>query len=131
MEPKLLLIPLISGFIGYITNFIAIKMLFRPKKKIFGYQGLIPKRKTILAKRLADASMRIMPKSFDHLKSIPYVGEKITDYFRKGIEEKINTLDSDEFEDIVMKTAKSEFVFIESIGFVLGFMIGLLQLLLI
>lgn len=53
-----ILAPLVGGFIGYITNDIAIRMLFRPHtaKYVFGYRvpftpGLIPKEKG----RIADA----------------------------------------------------------------------------
>ena len=46
---QLLVMILISGAIGWITNWVAIKMLFRPHKEInfglFKIQGLIPKRK--------------------------------------------------------------------------------------
>ena len=46
---QLLVMVLISGAIGWITNWVAIKMLFRPHKEInfglFKIQGLIPKRR--------------------------------------------------------------------------------------
>ena len=54
--------PLIGAVIGYITNYIAIKMLFRPleAKYIFGLHvpftpGIIPRRKTQLADALGKA----------------------------------------------------------------------------
>lgn len=40
---------LLGGLIGYVTNMLAIWMLFNPKKKIFGIQGVIPKRKNDIA----------------------------------------------------------------------------------
>jgi uncharacterized membrane protein YheB (UPF0754 family) len=46
------LIPVLAGTIGWLTNYLAIKMLFRPRTKIFGIQGLIPKRKSDLAKKI-------------------------------------------------------------------------------
>ncbi len=51
---KLLLLSIIGGFIGWITNFIAVRLLFKPLKPIhlfFGIkiQGVIPARKTELA----------------------------------------------------------------------------------
>lgn len=59
MEWSLLLGPITGGVIGYITNGIAIKMLFRPLKPvyIFGKQipftpGLIPKEKERIAKSI-------------------------------------------------------------------------------
>ena len=58
-----IIIPIIVGsIIGYITNWLAIKMLFRPyrKKKIFGISipftpGLIPKELDRIAKSVGDA----------------------------------------------------------------------------
>ena len=46
----------ISGLIGFMTNWVAIKMLFRPtyKRPILG-QGLIPAQKDRIAYRLARA----------------------------------------------------------------------------
>ncbi len=50
---KYILLPLVGAFIGYTTNLIAVKMLFRPRKKInilgIKIQGLLPKRKEELA----------------------------------------------------------------------------------
>lgn len=54
--------PLIGAVIGYCTNYIAVKMLFRPLKpvKVFGKTlpftpGIIPKRKDQLAESVGDA----------------------------------------------------------------------------
>lgn len=58
----LVLIPFITGFIGWITNRVAIRMLFRPRRpvKILGItvQGLIPKRQRDLARRAAETIER-------------------------------------------------------------------------
>ncbi|HLV30697.1 MAG TPA: DUF445 family protein [Chitinispirillaceae bacterium] len=55
-------IPLISALIGWLTNFIAVKMIFRPRKEIrfLGIRiiGLLPKRKNDLAKKIADTVER-------------------------------------------------------------------------
>lgn len=55
---KLILILCISALIGWITNYIAIKMLFRPYKEInfifFKIQGLIPKRKNEIGEGIAE-----------------------------------------------------------------------------
>lgn len=49
----LLIIPLISALIGYITNVLAIKLLFWPQRPIrfglFKLQGLLPKRQSDIA----------------------------------------------------------------------------------
>jgi uncharacterized membrane protein YheB (UPF0754 family) len=56
MNYWLLLIPVISAFIGWVTNWVAIKMLFHPRepKKILGitFQGIFPKRQQQFAQRL-------------------------------------------------------------------------------
>ena len=56
MNYWLLLIPVISAFIGWFTNWIAIKMLFHPRepKKLLGvtFQGIFPKRQQQFAERL-------------------------------------------------------------------------------
>jgi uncharacterized membrane protein YheB (UPF0754 family) len=49
---------LIGALIGYVTNFIAVKMLFRPRHPIhfglFRMQGLVPKRQLDLANSIGD-----------------------------------------------------------------------------
>lgn len=55
---QLLVMVLISGAIGWITNWVAIKMLFRPHKEInlglFKIQGLIPKRRAEIGTGIAN-----------------------------------------------------------------------------
>lgn len=57
MLVKALLLIIIGSMIGWITNYIAIKMLFRPYKEInlifFKIQGLIPKRRHEIGLTLA------------------------------------------------------------------------------
>ena len=56
MNSWIFLIPIISAFIGWFTNWIAIKMLFHPKEptKILGitFQGIFPKRQRQFAEKL-------------------------------------------------------------------------------
>lgn len=56
MNYWLFLLVLISGFIGWVTNWIAIKMLFHPRKPIriwgFTLQGIFPKSQQAFAKKL-------------------------------------------------------------------------------
>ena len=56
MNYWLIIIPVISAFIGWVTNWIAIKMLFHPRepKKILGitFQGIFPKRQMQFAEKL-------------------------------------------------------------------------------
>lgn len=61
MDIKLILMPVLGAFIGYITNWLAIKMLFRPfeEKRIFGIRipftpGLIPKEREKIAENIAE-----------------------------------------------------------------------------
>lgn len=58
MLVKALLLIVIGSMIGWVTNYIAIKMLFRPYKEInlgfFKIQGLIPKRRHEIGITLAD-----------------------------------------------------------------------------
>ncbi len=55
---RLVLMIIIGGFIGWITNKVAIKLLFRPinpvKFLFFRFQGVFPKRKDQMAISLAD-----------------------------------------------------------------------------
>ncbi|WP_320047270.1 DUF445 family protein [uncultured Ilyobacter sp.] len=55
---KGILIVLIGSLIGWVTNFFAIKMLFRPHREVnilgFKIQGLIPKRRTEIAESIAE-----------------------------------------------------------------------------
>lgn len=57
MDYRLLLLPPISAVIGWLTNYIAIKMLFKPyvPVRIMGitFHGVLPKRRNAFAKGLA------------------------------------------------------------------------------
>ena len=52
---NLILTPFIIGFVGYITNWLAIKMLFRPHRRrwySFGWIGVIPKNRAKLSSKV-------------------------------------------------------------------------------
>ncbi len=55
---RLFTLPLVAAFVGWITNYIAVKMLFRPIRpiRILGLciQGVIPKRIADMAEKLAN-----------------------------------------------------------------------------
>lgn len=189
------LIPFISAFIGWITNLIAIKMLFHPRKPIklvfFTLQGIFPKRQTQFAEKLGklvadellsfdDISARLSdPQKIKNM--IPAIASQMDDFLRyklpdsmpvlsmfigdntiakikavfmqemevllpkiihqyvenhrseldleKIVTEKVSGFSSDKLEDILNSIMKKEFRFIEIIGGVLGFLIGLLQVL--
>jgi uncharacterized membrane protein YheB (UPF0754 family) len=188
-------LPLISAFIGWFTNWIAIKMLFHPKepKRILGitFQGIFPKRQAQFAQKLgALVSKELL--SFDDIQAkinnpnvIALATNKIDGYLdnflknklteqmpilsmfisndvidkiktslnaeltlrmpeilgdmtnslkteldiEKIVTSKVQAFSSDKLEEILNDIMKKEFVFVEIIGGVLGFIIGLLQLL--
>lgn len=59
---KWVLPPLVGLFIGWLTNYLAIKLLFRPKRPVrigpFVLQGIFPKNKSRLADRLGNVVQR-------------------------------------------------------------------------
>lgn len=82
MELKFILPPLIGAAIGWFTNFVAIKLLFRPHTPVrilgFSIQGLIPKRRTQIARSMADTIEKELLSSEDFaaiLDSVDWQGE--------------------------------------------------------
>ncbi|MCR8745595.1 DUF445 domain-containing protein [Romboutsia lituseburensis] len=188
---KILILACIGGVIGYITNVVAIKLIFRPiepiKIPIINKEiiGLIPKRKAEIAanigeviqdeflsldeilenlitkedkenvieyiktkiKLIVNEKMAFAP---GPLKSIiqGYVSDAIEAEIRQSIDDlaeeiiikankriniqqmvetKINELDLYELEEIILRIAKQELKHIEILGFALGFIIGIVQ----
>ena len=191
-----LAIPLIAGLIGWLTNWVAIKMLFHPRKPVnlglFVLQGVFHKRQAALAKKLAEVVEQnlfshqdihdkltspefiasILPLIGRHLEELitekltkihPMLGlipepmiHNIKDLMLKEfaiflpevmegaseslaehvdikavIQAKIEAFDVLQLEDLLLQIMKSEFKLIEYVGGVLGFVIGLLQLVLL
>lgn len=192
----LFLIPIISAFIGWFTNWIAIKMLFHPRvpKKILGitFQGIFPKRQQQFAMKLGklvsnellsfddiekkiskpENIEKLMPVLEAHIDrflreklaaQIPmlamFIGEKTIAQVKgvfmeelqslfpilmkqymstlqneldleKIVTEKVGKFSSDKLEEILNQIMSSEFRFVEVIGGVLGFLIGIVQVLL-
>lgn len=101
MNYWLLLIPVISAFIGWFTNWIAIKMLFHPRepKKFMGLtiQGIFPKRQQQFAEKLGklvseellsfkDISLKITdPSNLDQL--LPHVEDHIDNFLKVKLKE--------------------------------------------
>lgn len=55
IEFFLIIMPIFLGaLVGYVTNVVAVWMIFNPKKKRFGYQGIIPKSKFEISERLSN-----------------------------------------------------------------------------
>jgi len=90
------LIPFISAFIGWVTNLVAIKMLFHPRKPVkiifFSIQGIFPKRQQQFAEKLGklvaeellsfeDIARKLTDKN--KIRSIlPDIAERIDDFLR-------------------------------------------------
>jgi uncharacterized membrane protein YheB (UPF0754 family) len=186
---QLLLFVFIGGFIGWVTNKIAIKMLFRPIRPVrvlfFTLQGVLPKRKEQIAisigetveaqfvnkeelleslldeqtkksilkqirKLLVEKIQEVVPTMF-----LAMLGQGLDELVRKLINDhgddllsqlidslkdndqvmpvrsivtdKINQLDMVAFESLVVGIVKRELRHIETVGLVLGVLIGLAQ----
>ena len=190
-----LFIPVISAFIGWFTNWIAIKMLFHPRepKKILGitFHGIFPKRQKQFAIKLGKLVSnellsfseieqkisnpanveKILPILETHIDTflkeklvteIPMIGmlvgektiSQVKGVFMRELQElfpilmkqymttleselnletividKVGSFSSDKLEEILNQIMSTEFRFVEIIGAVLGFIIGLVQVL--
>lgn len=188
------LLPVISAFIGWFTNWIAIKMLFHPRdpRKVLGFtiQGIFPKRQKQFAAKLGtlvatellhfdDISRKMTepehlqamrPQIEQHInhflehklaEKLPvismFVGadtlnsvkegllveidgmlpELITGFagnlskkidIEKMVTDKVANFSSDKLEEILVSIMNKELRFVEIIGGVLGFLIGLIQI---
>ena len=81
------LLPILAALIGWITNYLAIKMLFHPHqpKKILGltFQGVFPKRQAQIAEKLGDLvanelfSMKDVAQKIEDLSTQPEALEEV------------------------------------------------------
>ncbi|MBW2983918.1 DUF445 family protein [Candidatus Woesearchaeota archaeon] len=125
---KIYLINMSAGFIiGFLTNWLAILSLFRPRKKIFGFQGLIPRYKEDIGEKIGENAHLVMPQSFKKMLKIPFVGKKMQLVFKKSVGKEIAKMSDKELEQIVRNVAKRELRFIEILGGIIGMLIGLFQ----
>lgn len=189
---KLLILALIGAAIGWFTNVLAIKLIFRPLQPIqipvlnITLQGLIPKRKSELAKSIGEiveseliSIEEIIDKFIENenkseiifsikrkikriieqklpgiipsaikLMLMDYIDDVIdkeaeialTELTEKMvhkatsnvniaqiIEDKINNFEIDKLEHIILAIAQKELKHIEVLGGVIGFLIGILQ----
>ncbi len=192
----LISIPFFTALIGWLTNKVAIKMLFRPMRPvhIFGWvwQGLVPRRQSEIAARTGEIvekellGKHIIRENIERVDLAPYlqdlaaqlIDEGISGFVKKipllgsfidetkletlrnvvskeaakmaptirsklaeeaeqkldissYVESQINSFDLDQLERVVHQVANKEFSTIELLGGVLGFVVGLLQLLLL
>ena len=100
---QLLVMVLISGAIGWITNWVAIKMLFRPHKEInfglFKIQGLIPKRKAEIGTGIAN----IIQNELISVKDV------ISNIDRDEFSKRLNRLIDDVLDKNLKKKVKEKF----------------------
>jgi uncharacterized membrane protein YheB (UPF0754 family) len=193
MSYWIILVPIISAFIGWFTNWIAIKMLFHPKNpiKILGitFQGIFPKRQKQFAEKLGKLvsaellsfqeieqkianpnnvkklmplveghidhflrvklsdqmpviSMFIGDKTINQLKQVfiteleelfPVIMSNYMGHLKEELDlekiviEKVSNFSTDKLEEILKSIMSSEFRFIEILGGILGFLLGLIQ----
>lgn len=102
---KLIMTPVISTFIGYITNWLAVKMLFRPKEekyigkfKVPFTPGVIPKGKS----RLAKAAGKIVNEQLLTKEALEerLLSDHVVDKVREAITDMIEDLKKDEEKTI-------------------------------
>ena len=96
---QLLVMVLISGAIGWITNWVAIKMLFRPHKEInfglFKIQGLIPKRRAEIGTGIANIiqneliSVKDVISNIDRVEFSKRLNGLIDDVLDKNLKKKV------------------------------------------
>ena len=100
---QFLVMILISGAIGWITNWVAIKMLFRPHKEInfglFKIQGLIPKRKSEIGTGIAS----IIQNELISVKDV------ISNIDREEFSKRLNSLIDDVLDKNLKKKVKEKF----------------------
>lgn len=128
---KILVSALVGAVIGYITNWLAIKMLFRPyeEKRVFGMKipftpGLIPKEQKRIAKSVGDAVGNHLLTNETLLEALSNNGiDKKLNKWMEGkalaiakrnitIKEQIKNIVGEKFENIIFKVKNkvSEFV---------------------
>ena len=96
---KLVIMVIISAAIGWITNWVAIKMLFRPHNEInlglFKIQGLIPKRRAEIGIGIADViqneliSMKDVIANIDREEFSKRLNDLIDDVLEKNLKTKV------------------------------------------
>jgi uncharacterized membrane protein YheB (UPF0754 family) len=98
MTVKVVLIPLISALIGYITNVVAVKMLFWPRQPVnlvfFQLYGVLPKRRAEIASslgQLVEEQLLSIDDLFDRINT-PDVREKIINHLVVLLRDRLNAM---------------------------------------
>ena len=104
---QFLVMILISGAIGWITNWVAIKMLFRPHKEInfglFKIQGLIPKRRAEIGSGIAN----IIQNELISVKDV------ISNIDREEFSKRLNAVIDEVLDKNLKKKVKEKFPFLQ------------------
>lgn len=79
---KLFVSGILGAAIGYITNFIAIRMLFYPKQKVLGFQGLLARFKDSFAEKTAEFVFQFL--DYDEILESLSKKRVLTKYARKA-----------------------------------------------
>lgn len=98
-DPLTLLIPVIAGVVGWVTNVLAVKMMFHPVefvgiRPVLGWQGIVPANALRLANtglKLVTSQLLRVPELFEGFDSKSFVdehGARIRALTRKSIDEK-------------------------------------------
>lgn len=189
---EIIIMALVGGGIGWFTNYLAVKLIFRPLNPVripiigLEFQGLVPKRRNEIAASIGKTveeqllSIEELSKHLNTEKNraviiknirvgiLRVVNEKLPSFIPTGIknsilnyigdvidkesktfiannmdklikdavetvdvsqlvEQKINDFDLMELESIILSLTKRELKYIELLGGVLGFFIGLFQ----
>jgi uncharacterized membrane protein YheB (UPF0754 family) len=189
-------LPFIAAVTGWLTNWIAVKMLFHPVKPLnlglFKIQGIFPKRQKAMAEKLGQIVATELfsiddivskMKTADNTEVLKFVESKLDDFinlklstsmpmlamflnddlknkiktallneigevipgiietYANKLKEDVNiehivydkviNFSSDKMEEVLYSIMKKEFKFIEVLGGILGFFIGVIQLLLV
>ena len=111
MDHTLILLPVVGCLIGWLTNYVAIKLLFRPHKPIdllgMRVQGLIPKRRKEIANGMARTIERELLSSKDIsavLENVDWKGE-----VEKAVEEVVeHRIPMGRFKDVPLVGLVSE-----------------------
>ena len=185
-------VPVVSGLIGWVTTWLAVKMLFYPRRPIdigfYKVQGIFPKNKAKIAQKLGTVvhndliNFTDIKNKLKDPEAIGNIGEEISTQVEKAIRDRIennsiarnlipeqfiqsihksiakeietalpNVIDSSiskieqklnieeivknkvenfsdqKLEDLLLAVTKKEFTFIEIIGGIFGFLIGIIQ----
>ncbi len=193
LELRLLLVPLLAGFIGWVTNMVAVRLLFWPLRPVglpgmpWKLQGVIPRRQAEIARNVGEVVENLLLRPQELVASLNgasyqqeaelalshYVAERIergigrflpaglraavTDYARETarreaadavrmlvsrlqerlsgelnvgpiVARRVAKLDPADFEALLLRVIGRELRWLEVLGGVMGFLIGLVQL---